>query len=105
MAQLRRHQDKLAALDIAVLVVGPEKPETFKKFWDRASLPFMGLPDPEHRVSDLYGQDVQLLKLGRLPAQMLIDKTGVLRYLHYGKSMMDIPDVSVVESGLLPKDE
>lgn len=100
MARLRRDYDELSRLDIAVLVVGPEKPAVFKRYWDRAQLPFTGLPDPEHRVSDLYGQDVQLLKLGRLPAQMLIDKSGVLRYVHYGHSMMDLPDVSAVEKFL-----
>ncbi len=32
-----------------------------------------------------------MFKLGRMPAQMLIDKSGVLRYVHYGHSMADIP--------------
>jgi len=27
-----------------------------------------------------------------MPAQMLIDKNGVLRYIHYGHSMKDIPE-------------
>jgi len=26
-----------------------------------------------------------------MPAQMVIDKQGVLRYVHYGNSMKDIP--------------
>jgi peroxiredoxin Q/BCP len=34
---------------------------------------------------------VSLFKLGRLPAQVLIDKAGVARYAHYGHSMSDIP--------------
>ena len=32
-----------------------------------------------------------MLKLGRMPAQMLIDMSGMLRYVHYGHSMADIP--------------
>ena len=32
-----------------------------------------------------------MFKLGRMPAQMLIDKSGMLRYVHYGHSMADIP--------------
>ena len=39
----------------------------------------------------LYGQEVNLFKLGRMPAQVLIDKEGMARYVHYGHSMSDIP--------------
>jgi peroxiredoxin Q/BCP len=34
---------------------------------------------------------VNLLKWGRLPALLVIDQAGQLRYRHYGDSMMDIP--------------
>ncbi len=54
-------------------------------------LPFIGLPDPTHSVLKLYGQEVNLFKLGRMPAQVLIDKTGLARFVHYGHSMADIP--------------
>ena len=30
--------------------------------------------------------------MGRMPAQMLVDKEGQLKYVHYGKSMKDIPE-------------
>lgn len=53
--------------------------------------PFIGLPDPEHIIQRLYGQEVKTLKLGRLPAQVLVDKSGMIRYAHYGDSMADIP--------------
>jgi len=92
MAQLRRDCDRFTALRTEILVVGPENPEAFRKYWERESLPFIGLPDPEHRVLQLYGQEVRLFRLGRMPAQMLIDMQGVLRYVHYGHSMADIPD-------------
>jgi len=29
--------------------------------------------------------------LGRMPAQVLIDKTGFARFVHYGHDMSDIP--------------
>ncbi len=73
------------------MAVGPENAEVFKRFWDKEDLPFIGLPDPQHEVASLYGQEVKVLKLGRLPAQMIIDKSGMLRYAHYGTSMSDIP--------------
>ncbi|HEX7973031.1 MAG TPA: hypothetical protein VF498_01375 [Anaerolineales bacterium] len=40
---------------------------------------------------DLYGQKVNLFKLGRMPAQAIVDRHGIVRYIHYGDSMSDIP--------------
>jgi peroxiredoxin len=92
MAQLRRDYEKFVSLDTEILVAGPENAEAFQKYWTKENLPFIGLPDPEHKVLKLYGQEVKLFKLGRLPAQMIIDKAGKVRFVHYGHSMMDIPE-------------
>ena len=91
MAQLRQDYKRFVKLSTEIMVVGPEDSESFQKFWMKEDLPFIGLPDPEHRILKLYGQEASLFKLGRLPAQMLVDKPGMLRYVHYGHSMMDIP--------------
>jgi peroxiredoxin len=91
MAQLRRDYSEFEARDVAVVAVGPEDADAFAKYWEKESLPFIGLPDPTHSVLKLYGQQVKLFKLGRMPAQVLIDKAGVARYVHYGHSMSDIP--------------
>jgi len=64
----------------------------FAAYFEKESLPFTGLPDPKASVLKLYGQEVNLFKLGRMPAQVLIDKAGVARYAHYGHSMSDIPE-------------
>ena len=98
MAQLRQESNRLAQLDIEVLVVGPENSDAFKKYWQKESLPFTGLPDPDHSVMKLYGQEVKILKLGRMPAQMLIDKSGILKFVYYGNSMSDIPDIVDIET-------
>ena len=92
MAQLRQDYQKFVKLDTEILVAGPEKAEAFKDYWTKENLSFIGLPDPEHRVLKLYGQEVKIFKLGRMPAQMLIDKSGKVRFVHYGHSMMDIPE-------------
>lgn len=91
MAQLRQIYKHLVKLHTEIIVIGPEDAESFRKYWIKEDLPFIGLPDPEHKVLKLYGQEVNLFKLGRMPAQMLIDKSGMLRYVHYGHSMADIP--------------
>ena len=92
MAQLRHEYEKFVERDVEVVVVGPEDARAFAGYWESESLPFVGLPDPKHSVLKLYGQQVKLFKLGRMPAQVLIDKAGVARFVHYGHSMSDIPE-------------
>lgn len=91
MAQLRQSFPDFEAKDVAIVVISPEGAAAFAEYWDKESLPFIGLPDPKTSVLSLYGQEVKLLKLGRMPAQVLIDKMGVARFVHYGRSMSDIP--------------
>ena len=91
MAQLRQDYSKFVARDIEVVVVGPEDARAFANYWQKESLPFIGLPDPKASVLKLYGQEINLFKLGRMPAQVLVDKEGVARFVHYGHNMSDIP--------------
>ena len=96
MAQLRRDYAEFVKRDAEVIAIGPEKAEAFASWWRRHDMPFPGLPDPDHTVSRLYGQQVKLLKLGRLPAQLVIDKKGLIRFVHYGHSMFDIVENSEI---------
>ena len=91
MAQLRQDHDQFVARNIEVVVAGPENSAAFAAYFEKEALPFTGLPDPTASVLKLYGQEVNLFKLGRMPAQVLIDKAGIARYVHYGHSMKDIP--------------
>jgi peroxiredoxin len=91
MAQLRQDHPEFEKRETTILVVGPEDTEAFRRYFQENTLPFTGLPDPEHSVLKLYGQEVNLFKLGRMPAQVLIDWQGMVRYVHYGHSMSDIP--------------
>jgi peroxiredoxin Q/BCP len=91
MAQLRQDHAQFVARDIEVVVVGPENAKAFAEYFRKESLPFVGLPDPKASVLKLFGQEVNLFKLGRMPAQVLIDKAGLARYVHYGHNMSDIP--------------
>jgi peroxiredoxin Q/BCP len=75
-----------------------EGPNAFKKYWSEHQLPFIGLSDPKKLVPNTYGQEVNLFKLGRMPALMLIDRKGQVRYQHYGESMRDIPENAFVLS-------
>jgi peroxiredoxin Q/BCP len=92
MMQLHHDHDEFVRRDALIVAIGPENAESFQKHWDKYQLSFVGLPDEKHMVLKLYGQQVKLFKLGRMPGQMIVDKKGVLRYVHYGHSMEDIPE-------------
>ena len=91
MAQLRQDFAKFEKLETTILVVGPENAAAFARYFAGHDLPFTGLPDPQHTVLDLYGHQINLFKFGRMPAQLLVDKAGKVRCLHYGQNMTDIP--------------
>jgi peroxiredoxin len=91
MAQLRQEYDEFERRQTAIIVIGPEDARAFGRYWAGNRLQFVGLPDPEHRVLKLFGQEVKLFKMGRMPAQVLVDKSGVARFVHYGHDMSDIP--------------
>jgi peroxiredoxin len=92
MAQLRQDYAEFTRRDTEVVVIGPESAEAFAAFWSKEKLPFVGLPDPKHSVLKLYGQEINLFKFGRMPAQVIVDKQGRVRYAHYGHAMNDIPE-------------
>lgn len=92
MAQLRHDYDQFVDSQTQIIVVGPDNAEAFATYWRENSLPFIGLPDPKASVLKLYGQEVNLFKLGRMPAQVIVDRQGSVRYVHYGHAMSDIPD-------------
>jgi peroxiredoxin len=94
MAQLRQEYQEFVKRGAEVIAIGPESSKTFADWWHEHEMPFIGLPDPEHSVSKLYGQEVKIFKLGRMPAQLIIDKKGLIRYKHYGSSMSDIAENS-----------
>jgi peroxiredoxin Q/BCP len=92
MAQLRQDYAQFEERDVAVIAIGPETISKFKDYWQENDLPFIGLADPEQTAARRYEQEINLFKLGRMPAQIIIDKAGVVVYAHYSNSMSDIPE-------------
>lgn len=96
MMQLHQDYNKFIEKDTIIVVIGPEDKESFNKYWKENNFKFYGISDKAKTILELYGQKVKLLKLGRMPGQMLIDKKGILRYVNYGNSMDDIPENSEI---------
>jgi len=92
MAQLRRDYEEFIKRDTEIIAIGPEGTKQFADWWHAHQMPFVGIADPDHAIAKLYGQQVKLLKLGRMPASLLIDKSGNIQYAHFGESMSDIPE-------------
>ena len=91
MARLRDGYDQFTRRGAAILAVGPNPLATFQQYWRNERIPFIGFPDPDHRVALQYRQEVNLFKLGRMPLNCVVDAKGMIRYAHYGNSMRDIP--------------
>jgi len=91
MAQLRDDYTSFRSRNAEILVVGPERKAAFARYFEENDLPYVGLPDPTHSVLKLYGQEVKLFKMGRMPAMLIVDPQGQVRFVHYGHEMSDIP--------------
>lgn len=96
MMQLHQDYDKFLEKDTIIVAIGPENANSFKSYWEENNLKFYGIPDGKQSVLKLYDQKINIFKLGRMPAQMLVDKMGTLRYVHFGNSMKDIPENSEI---------
>jgi peroxiredoxin len=79
---LRQDHWEFLKKQVQVIVVGPEEAKAFEDFWRKHDLPFAGLPDPKASVLKLYGQEVNLFKLGSMPALVIVDKAGAARFVH-----------------------
>jgi len=91
LARLRDGYTDFTDRRAEVIAVGPNSPIAFEQYWENEGIPFIGVPDPDHRVARMYRQQVKLFKLGRMPLNCVIDARGYVRFAHYGASMSDIP--------------
>jgi peroxiredoxin len=89
---MRDHYSEFSARGAEIVAVGPNDMATFKQYWADQNIQYIGLPDPDHQVANLYRQEVNLFKLGRMPLNCIVDITGRIRFVHYGSSMSDIPE-------------
>lgn len=52
--------------------------------------------DKKKKVVKELNQEVIITKLGRMPAVIIVDKEGIIRYAYFGESMSDIPENQVL---------
>ena len=88
---MRDEYQKFTERGVEILAVGPNSPAAFVQYWENEKIPFIGLPDADHRVARKSRQEVNLFKMGRMPLNCVVDRDGRIRFAHYGASMKDIP--------------
>jgi peroxiredoxin Q/BCP len=96
LARLKDDYPEFVSRGAEVIAVGPDGAGAFGLYWRAERLPFVGLPDPDHRVARRFKQEVNLFKLGRMPFVVVIDGAGMVRFAHHGASMADIPTNSTL---------
>lgn len=96
MVQLHQDIAKFNKANIQVVAICPEDTDKIEKFIAGQPLDFTLIADPKHQLADQYNQQVKLLKLGRMPAQILIDQNRQKLLEHHAKNMADIVDNNTV---------
>lgn len=84
---------------INILVVAPDSPERLKHYWQQHKMGFQAVADPT--LLSVLGQEINWLRLGRMPALLGMDKSGAIIYRHMGQSMKDLPDLDKAAAAVL----
>lgn len=93
---MRDDHEKYLSRGARIVAVARHGSEDVKRYWSENRLPFMGVPDPDGRLGDLYRQQWKLLKLGLMPALFVVDRNRKIACACYSVSMSDIPSNETV---------
>lgn len=102
---MRDDYPRFRALGAEIVVVTRHDAAAMREHWARQRLPYPGIADEAGAITARYGQQWKAHKLGRMPAQFVVDCGGRVAFAHYGASMADIPDnarMLALIRGLLP---
>ncbi len=88
---MRDDIEKFKQQNATIAVVVRDSAENVADYWKKEKLPYLGLPDPDGNLGELYGQQWKLFKLGLMPAMFIVAKDGTVVFKHFSGSMSDIP--------------
>ena len=97
MARLARDYEKFQELNAELYPITADVLKNAEKLdtkYGRGKFPVYY--DQSKNVPKLLHQEWKLLKLGRMPAMLVVDKEGIIQWAHYSSSMKDIPKNEVV---------
>jgi len=84
--------EKFNELDTVLYAILPDNLENAQKFESEFAKEYPIYYDDKKKVNKMLKQEVKPLKLGRMPALLIIDKQAIIRYAYYSDSMDDIPE-------------
>jgi peroxiredoxin Q/BCP len=87
---MRDDYHDFTALGAEIIVVARHEKEKMRAYWKKEKLPFLGISDPEGKITSRFAQQWKFFSLGRMPAQFVLDCQGNIALAHYSKSMADI---------------
>lgn len=89
--------EKFEQLDGYLYPILADKEENAKKLEEKyARNAYAIFYDETKKVPDMLNQEVKLLKLGRMPGLLIMDKQGIIQYAYYSDNMHDIPENDVL---------
>ena len=95
-AELRKGLEQFEELDGYLYPILADKEENAKKMEQKYARKYPIFYDETKKVPEMLHQQVKLLKLGRMPGLLIIDKQGIIRYAYYSDNMHDIPENDVL---------
>ena len=91
-ATLRKDLEKFEAEDGFLYPILADKEKNAKKMEEKYARKYPVFYDESKEIPDMLNQEVKLLKLGRMPGLLIVDKKGIIQYAYYGENMHDIPE-------------
>ncbi len=90
MMQLHKEKKEFDKRNIKVVSICPENIEKIERFLSSENIDLELVADPKHIIADEYNQQVKIFKLGRMPAQIILNNKGEKIFEHFANSMRDI---------------
>ena len=83
---------KFKDLNAVIYAILPDNLKNAQNFESEFAIEYPIYYDDKKKVNKMLKQEVKPLKLGRMPALLIVDKQGIIRYAYYSDSMSDIPE-------------
>jgi peroxiredoxin len=69
-----------------------DKEKNAKKMEKKYARKYPIFYDETKKIPKLLNQEIKIIKMGRMPGLLVVDKKGIIRYAYYGENMHDIPE-------------
>jgi len=91
-AHLRKGFEKFEQMDAFLYPILADSEDNAKKLEKKYAIKYPIFYDPSKKVPKMLNQEIKLLKFGRMPGLLIVDKEGIIQYAYYGDNMHDIPE-------------